>query len=371
MVAGESSGDLLASLLLQAMQTRWPEMRSFGIGGAAMAERGFDCWWSSERLAVRGYLEVLPRYPELVRMRRKIGDRLLVDRPDLFIGIDAPDFNLDLELRLRAAGLRTLHFISPAFWAWRAEKLAKLRRAAELVLCLFPFEPALLQAQGIAARYVGHPLAGVIPLQPDRAAARQALGLAPDAEYLALLPGSRAAEVRQLAPGFLATAALLGRERAELRFVLPAVPTQFAGLCSAVAAAGLADQVKVLHGQSHAALAACDVALVASGTATLEAALFKRPMVIAYRMNWLSWNITARKRLQPWVGLPNILCEEMIVPELLQQAATPQAMAGAVLGWFHDPSRVQAFQQRMLQLHLTLQRDTARLALNAIEELCA
>ena len=371
MVAGESSGDLLGGLLLQSMRSRWPELQTFGIGGPAMQAQGFQSWWPSERLALRGYLEVLPRFAELVHMRKLLGDRLLADRPELFIGIDAPDFNLDLERRLRSAGLKTVQFVSPAFWAWRAEKLPKLRQAVDLVLCIFPFEPALLESNDIAARYVGHPLASLIPLRPDQGAARRALGLESAAEYVALLPGSRVTEVSHLAPRFLAAAALLTDLRPGLRFLLPAVATQYENLCRSVAESAMASKVTVLRGQSHAALAACDVALVASGTATLEAALFKRPMVIAYHMNWLSWQVTQHKRRQPWVGLPNILCQELVVPELLQRQATPQAMARAVLDWFDDPSRIESLQRRFEQLHHDLKRDTSRLALDAIEELCA
>ena len=199
LVAGESSGDLLAGHLLAALRARWPGLRAVGIGGAQMAAQGFDAWWPMEKLAVRGYLEVLPRLPELLRIRRQLGDRLLAERPDLFIGVDAPDFNFDLEARLKSAGVKTLHFVSPSFWAWRPEKLVKLKAAADHVLCLFPFEPALLAAHGIAATYVGHPLASVIPMQSDRAAARRALGLAAEGTVVALLPGSRAAEIEHLA----------------------------------------------------------------------------------------------------------------------------------------------------------------------------
>lgn len=371
MVAGESSGDLLGSLLLRSLRQRWPDLKAAGIGGPAMAEQGFQCWWPSERLAVRGYVEVLPRYAELLRMRRALAERLLAQRPGIFIGIDAPDFNLDLEQRLRSAGVKTIQFVSPAFWAWRAKKLPKLKEAADLVLCIFPFEPALLEQRGIRARFVGHPLAELIPLQPQTDAARQALGLKGGADWVALLPGSRAAEVRQLAPRFLAAAEILAAAKPELRFVLPAVPAEFEFLSALISQSVLADKVVLLRGQSHAALAACDLALVASGTATLEAALFKKPMVIAYQMNWLSWALTQRKRLQPWVGLPNILCQEMLVPELLQHEATPQAIADAALALLDDPARVEALRQRFDQLHGELKRDTSRLCLDAIEELCA
>ncbi|HMN22206.1 MAG TPA: lipid-A-disaccharide synthase [Ottowia sp.] len=393
LVAGEASGDLLAGHLLDALRQRWPGLEAVGIGGAEMAARGFEAWWPVEKLSVRGYLEVLARLPELLRLRRRLGDRLLAERPDLFIGVDAPDFNFDLEVRLRTAGVRTLHFVSPSFWAWRPEKLAKLRRAADHVLCLFPFEPELLAEAGIAATYVGHPLASAIPLVPDRAAARHALGIPDGVPVVALLPGSRAAEVEHLAGRFLRAAARISQAQADVRFLLPAVPHLLARVETAVRASGLGPAVTVLRGQSHAALAACDVTLIASGTATLEAALFKRPMVIAYAMPRLSYRLMRRQRQLPWVGLPNVLCAPrawlrrptgmtawqaadrpdapFVVPELLQDAATPEALARAVLDWLAAPAKMAALEARFRDLHEELRRDTARLATDAIETLLA
>lgn len=372
MVAGETSGDLLAGLLLDGLRQRWPGLQAAGIGGPQMVQRGFDAWWPAERLAVRGYVEVLRHYRGIVRIREALRGRLLRERPDLFVGIDAPDFNLNLEAALRRDGLRTVHFVCPSIWAWRPERIEQIRRSADHVLCLFPFEPSLLQRAGIAATYVGHPLASVIPEVPDRGAARRALGLPDGAPVVALLPGSRGSEIQYLARRFLDAARLLHQARPALRFVLPAVPAQQARLDALAADSGLPPGVlRVLRGQSHAALAACDVTLIASGTATLEAALFKRPMVIAYNMNRLSWLIMRRKKLQPWVGLPNILCEDFVVPELLQDAATPQALAQAVLGWLDEPPRVRALEARFRMLHGQLRRDTARLATDAIEQVLA
>lgn len=369
LVAGETSGDLLAGLLLGGVRQRWPDLQSFGIGGHQMASQGFEAWWPSERLAVRGYVEVLRHYREIVGIRAQLQQRLLAgDRPDVFIGVDAPDFNLDLEARLKAGGIRTVHFVCPSVWAWRAERMEKIRRSADHVLCIFPFEPDLLARHGIAATYVGHPLANVIALEPDRAAARHALGLGEAETVVAILPGSRASEVQYLARTFFEAAARLHRTRPDIRFVVPAVPALHERIEAAARSAGLGTELKVIAGQSHTALAACDVTLIASGTATLEAALFKRPMVIAYNMNWLSWQIMRRKQLQPWVGLPNILCGEFVVPEFLQDAATPQALASAVLAWLDAPERIQALQQRFTALHHTLRRDTAQLATDAIEK---
>jgi lipid-A-disaccharide synthase len=372
MVAGEASGDLLAAAMLSACRGRWPGLQAMGIGGPAMLAQGFEAWWPQSRLAVRGYVEVLPRLRELLAMRRALAQRLLAQPPDVFMGVDAPDFNLDLEVALRERGVPTVHFVSPSFWAWRAGKIDKLRRAAGHVLCIFPFEPELLQAHGVPATYVGHPLAQVIPMQPDRVAARRVLGLPEQARVLALLPGSRTSELKYIAPRFLQAARLLLAERPELQLVLPALPALREAAQALVAAAGLQGRVTVTQGQSHQVLAACDVTLIASGTATLEAALFKRPMVIAYHMNWLSWQIMRRKKLQPWVGLPNILCQDFVVPELLQEAATPHALAAAVAQWLDDldraPQRIAQLHTRFTALHHELQRDTATLASDAIAQ---
>ncbi|ARU06884.1 lipid-A-disaccharide synthase [Comamonas serinivorans] len=372
MVAGEASGDLLAAALLAAMRARWPQVRAQGVGGHAMQAQGFEAWSDSEALAVRGYVEVLPKLIPLLRLRKRLGDRWLAQRPDVFVGVDAPDFNFDLERRLRQAGVPTVHFVSPSFWAWRPEKVLKLREAADHVLCLFPFEPALLAEHGVAATYVGHPLASVIPQQVDRPAAKQALGLQPDVPVVALLPGSRAAEIEHLADRFVQAARLVQAEHGRpVQFVMPAVPSQHARLAALLAAQGAQDQVRLLHGQSHAALAACDVTLIASGTATLEAALFGCPMVIAYAMPALSHWLMRRKQLMPWVGLPNILCQQAVVPELLQDQATPQALARAVLQWLHSPAEVAALRQRLARLHTELAQDTPTLACDAIANVVA
>ena len=373
MVAGETSGDLLAGLLLDGFRARWPDLRSVGIGGPQMATRGFEAWWPSDKLAVRGYVEVLRHYREIVGIRKQLKGKLQLQRPDIFIGVDAPDFNLDLEADLKAAGIPTVHFISPAIWAWRADRVEKIRRSVDHVLCIFPFEPALLAQHGISATYVGHPLASMIPMQADSAAARRKLGLQPDDLVLAVLPGSRRSEVLYLADRLFRAAALVRLAQPAIKIVVPAVPELRQQIAEAAAASGLPTDAQIVEGQSHTVLAACDVTLIASGTATLEAALFKRPMVIAYNMNWLSWQIMHRKKLQPWVGLPNILCGDFVVPELLQDAATPQALAAAALQWIDAkitaPEKIIALEQRFTSLHHELQRDTAQLATDAIQNI--
>jgi len=371
LVAGEASGDLLAGLLLGGMRAQWPDMQSSGIGGPRMVAQGFEPWWPYEKLAVRGYVEVLRHYREIVGIRNQLRERLLANPPSAFIGVDAPDFNLDLERDLKAQGIPAIHFVCPSIWAWRADRVEKIRQSVDHVLCIFPFETELLAQHGIPSTYVGHPLAKNIPHEPDRAAARRALGLPQDATVVALLPGSRSSEIDYLAHRFLQAAQRMAKQQPGLHFVLPAMPALRSRIEQILKEVGEVPNLLLINGQSHVALAACDVTLIASGTATLEAALFKRPMVIAYNMNWLSWQIMRRKKLQPWVGLPNILCQDFVVPELLQEAATPDALANAVLQWLSHPAAVAAVQQRFATLHDTLRCDTPALAAHAIEKILA
>ena len=373
MVAGETSGDLLAALLLDGLQSRWPSLQSSGIGGVQMTQRGFHALWPSEKLAVRGYVEVLRHYREIVGIRSQLTARLLADRPDIFIGVDAPDFNLDLEAALKLSGIKTVHFISPSVWAWRADRVEKIKRSVDHVLCVFPFEPALLAKHGIAATYVGHPLASVIPMQIDRAGARARLGLRDEDTVVAILPGSRASEIQYLGLRFFKAVAHISRSQPAIKFIVPCIPSLRGRIEQLAVQAGVHRAVQFTDGQSHQGLAACDVTLIASGTATLEAALFKRPMVIAYNMHWLSWQIMKRKKLQPWVGLPNILCQDFVVPELIQNAASPEALANAVLAWIaaktSAPAKIQALEERFAVLHAELKRDTSKLATDAIQKI--
>ena len=371
MVAGEASGDLLAGLLLQGMRARWPALRADGIGGPKMAAQGFDAWWPHDKLAVRGYAEVLKHYREIAAIRTALADRLLRAPPDAFIGVDAPDFNLGLEERLKAAGTRTIHFVSPSIWAWRGKRIEKIRRATDLVLCIFPFEPEIYAKEGIAAAYVGHPLAREIPLEVSGVDSRARLGLPADATVVAILPGSRRAEIDYIAPRLFGAAALLHAQRPGLRFVVPVVP----GLRSLVepirARCAPAADIQLIDGQSHDALAACDLTLIASGTATLEAALFKRPMVVVYAMHMLTWQISKRMNYQPWVALPNILLREFAVPELLQGDATPERIAAAARAWLDDPAASAALRVRFRGLHEQLRCDTPKVATDAIEKVLA
>ena len=371
MVAGEASGDLLGGLLLHALKRRWPRLQAGGIGGPKMVEQGFDAWWPHDKLAVSGYVEVLSHYREISGIRSQLAERLLkcetATRADVFVGIDAPDFNLDLEARLKASSMKAVHFVSPSIWAWRGKRIEKIRRATDMVLCLFPFEPAIYAKQGVPATYVGHPLADVIPLDVPRAEARAGLGIGMDETVVALLPGSRRAEAQYIAPRLLQAAALMHRQRPGLRFVLPVVP----GLRHVVEPLrkqhAAAAQIDMLDGRSHDALAACDLTLIASGTATLEAALFKRPMVITYVMHPLNWQMMKRMSYQPWVGLPNILLNDFAVPEFLQGAATPERLAESGLAWLDDASRCAALHARFAELHRQLRCNTGQKATDAIE----
>lgn len=367
MVAGEASGDLLAGSLLASLRARWPALVAEGIGGPCMAEHGFAAWWPHDKLAVRGYAEVLGHFREIFAIRNQLTERLMRDKPDAFIGVDAPDFNLDLEVKLKAAGVKTIHFISPSIWAWRGKRIEKIRKAADLVLCIFPFEPEIYAKRGIHAVYVGHPLASSIPLEPAYAESRASLGVADGETLVAILPGSRKSEIQYIAPRLFGAAVELAKARSNLRFVVPVVT----GLRHAIEP--LRKQyapnlpITLLDGRSHEALAACDVALVASGTATLETALHKRPMVVVYAMHALTWQMGKRMNYQPWVSLPNILLRDFAVPELLQGDATPQKIAAAALQWLDDPAAVQALRVRFEGIHRELRRDTGALATAAIE----
>lgn len=371
MVAGEASGDMLAAMLLQGMVQRWPQLFSEGIGGPNMTAHGFHPLWGYEKLAVRGYVEVLKHYWEIVGIRRQLKVRWTQNPPSAFIGIDAPDFNLDLAKHLKAQGVPTIHYVCPSIWAWRPERIETIRQSVHHVLCVFPFETELLERHKIAATYVGHPLAHKIPQVIDRDAARKALNISLNVTLVALLPGSRKSEIDYLALRFLKAAKLMAARQPGLQFILPTLPAFLPAIQAMVQQIGGVPGLQICEGQSHTALAACDVTLIASGTATLEAALFKRPMVIAYNMHALSWQIMRRKKLQPWVGLPNILLQDFAVPELLQDAATPEALADETLQWLAHPEAVRNLQARFEALHNSLKMDTTQLATGAIEKIIA
>ena len=377
LVAGEASGDLLAGHLVRALRERWPHARFAGIAGPKMVEAGVEAWWPSEKLAVRGYVEVLRHYREISGIRSGLARRLLADRPDVFIGVDAPDFNLDLEVRLREAGVTTCHFVSPSVWAWRAGRMDKIRRAVSHMLCLFPFEEKLYRDAGIAATFVGHPLADVIAPDASQADARSALGLPEHARVIALLPGSRQSELRYLAERFVTAAQYMSRMLPEAKFVVPLASPETEVLwrdavLALEARTGIQVPPMVMAPRAtHRALAACDVALVASGTATLEVALFKRPMVIAYNMAPITWSMMRRMKYQPYVGLPNILCGTFVVPEFLQEDASAENLAQATLSFLQQPNHGAQVAECFAGLHHMLRRGSAERAATAVADLLA
>jgi len=355
-VAGEASGDLLGAALVRAVRERFPGTEFYGIAGPKMLAAGATTLVPMEKLAVRGYVEALRSLPELLRIRADLAARLAADRPDLFIGVDAPDFNLGLEARLKRAGIPTVHYVSPSIWAWRAGRLPAIGRAADRVLALFPFEPPIYEKAGIAATYVGHPLADEMPLAPDRAEARAQLRLPDSATAVALLPGSRRGELEAHADLFIDTARRLAQRRPGTRFFVPLATRQtrdyFESRLYAREAQGL--DLTILFGHARLAFQAADAALVASGTATLEGALARCPMVITYRVPALTYRLMMRKALLPYVGLPNILAGEFIVPELLQEHATPGNLEQAIGNWLDHKAARERLQARYATIHQQL-----------------
>ncbi len=365
LVAGEASGDILGAGLMQALKAQHANVEFVGVGGPRMEAQGLESYFPQERLAVMGLVEVLGRLPELLRRRKRLLQTLLGVRPDVFIGIDAPDFNLDLALKLRRAGIKTVHYVSPSVWAWRQKRVLKIRDACDLMLTLFPFEAKFYDAHQVAVRFVGHPLADTIPLVSDRAAARTTLGLPQEGLIVALMPGSRGGEVGRLGELFLAAADRLRSMRPGIRFVVPcASPERRAQLEQMLIGRDL--PLTLLDGRSHEALAACNAVLIASGTATLEALLYKRPMVVAYSVSPLTFRILKRLVKSPYVALPNLLAQRLLVPELLQDAATPDAMAQLLSPLLDNgDSQTEGFDA----IHRTLRCDASSQAADAVLEL--
>ncbi|MDP5240522.1 lipid-A-disaccharide synthase [Uliginosibacterium sp. 31-16] len=367
-VAGEPSGDLLAAHLIRALRERFPTATFVGIGGPRMQAEGFEAWWPCETLSVMGYVDAIKRLPELLRVRRGLLRRLKACPPDVFIGVDAPDFNLGVETRLRRAGIRTMHYVSPSIWAWRGGRVHKIGRAAEHILCLFPFEPEIYARHGIPASFVGHPLADVFPVESQTVSARETLQIEEDAQVVAILPGSREGEVGRLAATYVETIKQLAEQRPGVQFLVPLITRQTRSLFEqALYLAGAQNlPVRLLFGHAHEAMAAADVVLVASGTATLEAALLKRPMVIAYKVGKLTYRMAKWLTYLPWVGLPNILAREFLVPELIQQDATPEKLSAALIKWLDDKDAREQVVARFEQMHLSLRQNNAEKAADAV-----
>ncbi|WP_068829381.1 lipid-A-disaccharide synthase [Pseudomonas sp. BMS12] len=365
LVAGEASGDILGAGLMQALKARHPEVEFIGVGGPRMEAEGLVSYFPMERLAVMGLVEVLGRLRELLARRKRLIKDLLAARPDVFIGIDAPDFNLTLELKLRQAGIKTVHYVSPSVWAWRQKRVLKIRDACDLMLTLFPFEARFYLEHQVPVRFVGHPLANTIPLQADRAAARDALGLEQDVPVVALMPGSRGGEVARLGELFLDAAERLRALRPGVQFVLPCASVERRAQLEAMLGSRNLP-LRLLDGRSHEALAACDAVLIASGTATLEALLFKRPMVVAYKVAPLTYRILKRLVSSPYISLPNLLAERLLVPELIQDAATPDALAQSLAPLLEDGAvQTEGFDV----IHRALRQDASEQAADAVLKL--
>ena len=370
MVAGEASGDLLASHLIAALKSHLPNARFYGIGGPKMDGQGFESWFPLEKLAVRGYAEVLRHYREISGIRNVLRKRLIADPPDIFIGVDAPDFNLGLERALKKQGVPCIHYVSPSIWAWRGKRIHKIGASVSHILALFPFEPALYEKERIPVTYVGHPLADVLPVEDGRESARTLLELSPQRPVFALLPGSRQSELQYMADTFIATAMEIHRKLPDALFLVPLTTRetriQFEEALYRCNAREL--PVRMLFGHAHDAMMAADVVLVASGTATLEAALLKRPMVIAYKMAPMTYRIMRRMGYLPYVGLPNILAGRFVVPEFVQDEATPANLAQAILNLHADKATCAKIRQVFHGIHLELRQNTAEKAAARILE---
>ncbi|PLR61283.1 lipid-A-disaccharide synthase [Pseudomonas sp. QC2] len=361
LVAGEASGDILGAGLMRALKAQHPAVQFIGVGGPLMQAEGLTSYFPMERLSVMGLVEVLGRLRELLARRKLLIQTLIEEKPDVFIGIDAPDFTLTLELKLRQAGIKTVHYVSPSVWAWRQKRVLKIREGCDLMLTLLPFEARFYEEKGVPVRFVGHTLADTIPLQADRTAARAELGL-PDGPLVALMPGSRGGEVGRLASVFFDAAERLQALKPGVRFVLPCASPQRRVQIEALLE-GRNLPLTLLDGQSHLALAACDAVLIASGTATLEALLYKRPMVVAYRLAPLTFWILKRMVKSPYISLPNLLAQRLLVPELLQDDATPEALAQTLLPLIDGgEEQTRGFDD----IHRTLRRDASNQAADAV-----
>lgn len=367
-VAGEASGDLLASHLIQTLKAKLPGAVFYGIGGPKMAGQGFDVWYPSEKLAVLGYAEALKHYFEISSIRSKLKRRLLADPPDIFIGVDAPDFNLALEKCMKQHGIPSVHYVSPSIWAWRGQRIHKIGAAVSRVLALFPFEPVLYEKQGIPVSYVGHPLADMLPLEDGRTSARELLGLSSQRPVFALLPGSRQSELNNLAEIFIRTACEIHRKMPNALFLVPLATRETRLLFETALYRCDAREVPIslLFGHAHEAMMASDIVLVASGTATLEAALLKRPMVIAYKMAPFSYRLMRRMGYLPYIGLPNILAGGFVVPEFIQDDATPENLAQALLNLYADKGICARIGEVFREIHLQLRQNNAEKAATAI-----
>lgn len=368
-VANEPSGDLLGAGLMREIRRMVPEVEFEGVGGPLMLAEGCNSLFPMERLSVMGLVEVLKHLPELLSIRRRLVSHFSRRPPDLFIGVDAPDFNLGLERRLRQRGIKTVHYVSPTVWAWRPKRVKKIRAAVDLMLSIFPFEAAFLERHRVPVRYVGHPLADEIPLHNDQAAARQRIGVEGQAPVIAILPGSRVGEIEMLGETFLHAALLLQKRNPDVRFLVPMVNRRTREAFEIIRERVAPDlPLRLFDGEGRTLLEAADLVLTASGTATLEALLYKRPMVVAYRLNPVTYWIVKRFNLVriPYVAMANLLADEALAPEFIQDEATPEALATALGELLDSAQRVADIKQRYQVLHATLQQDSSRQAARAV-----
>ena len=368
LVAGEASGDLLASHLMAALKARLPAVEFVGIGGPKMQAQGLDTWWPMDTLSVMGYWDALKHYREIAGIRRQLKKRLLRDKPDIFIGVDAPDFNLGLEADLKRAGIKTIHYVSPSIWAWRGGRIKKIGKAVSRVLALFPMEPPIYEQAGIPVTYVGHPLADTIPLEVNRNQVREKLQLPRDIPIFAMLPGSRRGELEQMAATFVQTAQRIREQLPNAQFVVPLATRETRLQFEMAIYEQKAGEIpfRLLFGHAQDALGACDVALVKSGTSTLEAALYKRPMVITYKIARFSYWLMKRMAYLPYVGLPNVLAGRFVVPEVLQDDANPEKLAEQLLALYADKDQAEEIEEAFTDIHLQLRQNNAETAARAV-----
>ena len=368
-VVGEASGDILGAALMQELRKIYPNASFSGIGGPRMLDQGFHSFFPQDRLAVMGLIEPLKRIFELLRIRKFLREHFIKNPPDVFIGIDSPDFNLSLEESLKEKGIKTVHYVSPSVWAWRQKRVLKVKRAVDLMLTLLPFEAKFYEQHQVPVEFVGHHLADEIPLQTDKLAARKALGLAEDERYVALLPGSRSSEVERMADLFMHAGVFCLEQDPSLKFLIPAANSDRYRQLHLALSEYVDFPFKLFNGRSHEIIAAADAVLLASGTVTLEAMLLKKPMVVAYRMAPVTYWILSRLIKTPFVSLPNLLAQKMLVPELLQEKASPQSLGNALMNYFENPDKTAEVVAQFESMHLQLKRNASERAADAIAKL--
>lgn len=368
-VVGEASGDILGAALMVGLRKHFPNAEFSGIGGPRMLAQGFHSYFPQDRLAVMGLIEPLKRLPELLRIRKFLREHFIANPPAVFIGIDSPDFTIPLEFSLKEQGIKTVHYVSPSVWAWRQKRIFKIARSVDLMLTLLPFEAKFYEEHQVPVEFVGHHLADEIPFHVDKVTARKTLGLPEEGRIVALLPGSRASEVERMGSLFMHAAVFCLEQDPSLQFIIPAASSDRYRQLHIQLNNYVDFPIELINGHSHEAMAAADVVLVASGTVTLEALLLKKPMVVAYKVAPLTYKILSWLVKTPYLSLPNLLAQKMLVPELIQQQATPEALSAAIMNYFENPEQAQMLSQTFAEMHQTLKRDASARAADAIARL--